>query len=160
MEQDRRYKTIGGELCSHCGERSQVCWKAPDELWEKIIGDKMGGKVCIKCFDVIAAANGFALAWECTEHPIYIGDKQSSNIHTGDHVNPQANSPGGESDVEISDSKAELTILESKIAGRAYQTIYLNDNRLSGIKPDINAKVVYKGEIIKTDILRALESQQ
>ena len=72
MEKDSRYKTIGGETCLNCGKKHVICWKAPDDLWVKLFGER-GTRICVECFDSIAAANGYALAWECKPHPIYKG---------------------------------------------------------------------------------------
>jgi hypothetical protein len=40
-------------------------------LWDAVIEED--GRICIDCFDALAAAHGYALAWECKSHPIYKG---------------------------------------------------------------------------------------
>ena len=64
-DMDVRYSTVGGETCQNCGRKYKVCWEAPDELWQKLVG-KEEGSLCISCFDAIAAANRIALSWYCT----------------------------------------------------------------------------------------------
>ncbi len=71
---DTRYSTVGGEICQNCGRRYKLCWKAPDDIWRKVVGVEHG-LLCVSCFDSIAAANGMALCWECGEHPIYNRDE-------------------------------------------------------------------------------------
>lgn len=67
---DERYKMIGDERCQNCGKIYKLCWKAPDEIWNKIVGS-YSGLLCIECFDSIAAANNISLSWECNNHPIF-----------------------------------------------------------------------------------------
>ena len=68
---DVRYKTVGGERCQNCGKIYKTCWKAPDDIWEKITGGEpgksMGGTLCIECFDSLCAANNISLFWDCRD---------------------------------------------------------------------------------------------
>jgi hypothetical protein len=61
---DTRYSTPGGERCQNCGRISKVVWKAPDDLWLKVIGSG-SGLLCVSCFDAICAAHGITLIWKC-----------------------------------------------------------------------------------------------
>ena len=70
MAIDKRYAHVGGEICQNCNKRTKLCWKAPDDIWQKVTGYKEG-ILCIPCFDAIAEANGISLAWECKLHPVY-----------------------------------------------------------------------------------------
>lgn len=70
---DIRYSHPGGERCENCGKLSKLCWKAPDKIWEQVIGERIN--LCIPCFDIIASFKGVALTWECGEHPIYLKRK-------------------------------------------------------------------------------------
>lgn len=64
----RRY---AGELCEDCGRPvgrwiGNTFWRAPDELWERVVGSP-DGTVCPRHFTERADAAGVALHWRAVE---------------------------------------------------------------------------------------------
>jgi len=59
---------VEAEKCQECGGYVQHIWHAPDEIWEKVTGNKDGsGNLCLRCFDAKAEELGILLYWECHE---------------------------------------------------------------------------------------------
>ena len=56
-----------GGVCERCGKQYDSLWRAPDGLWEKVMGTKRGwsGLFCMNCFDKMAQDKGIELEWEC-----------------------------------------------------------------------------------------------
>jgi len=61
---DTRYSTVGGEVCRECGRRFKMVWSAPDDVWERVVGDE-DGSLCPDCFDRLAAFKNVPIRWLC-----------------------------------------------------------------------------------------------
>jgi hypothetical protein len=56
-----------GEICESCGQPiapqiGETCWRAEDDLWERVEGHR-GGLLCPACFTADAAAKGISITW-------------------------------------------------------------------------------------------------
>lgn len=51
------------QFCHRCGRRDGLTWWAPNDLWEKVIGQGPGGVRCVACFDRECEGRGIMLRW-------------------------------------------------------------------------------------------------
>lgn len=67
---DKRYTSVGGEICQNCNRMYKTIYRAPDEIWEYATGRKEG-LLCIECFDSLASLKGYKLLWKPELHNVY-----------------------------------------------------------------------------------------
>lgn len=69
VDDAERWKDWNGERCQICGKPYAYVWRAPDDLWKKVTGQKHGGGLrCVQCFTDEAEKKGLKIIYfECNE---------------------------------------------------------------------------------------------
>ena len=85
LKYDKKIREAKAEWnrCESCGHLYSPSWRAPDEIWNKVVGVTDGGELyCVDCFSEIAEQKNINLYWECEvgEFPTIKDLKQKSDI--------------------------------------------------------------------------------